>query len=251
MSAAWLDPSKTDAWLLLVPLYLEQHKLAEAASAAFSALEFDPKRLEAHLAVAATLCHLGVVGVGDSIFRATIPRLPLALRADFERAAPLPPDPTLTEGAASREGGSSPSARGEAEASVATLDATDEDRLWSWSRLTEKYVLLPADQRARSRSASALQRRQEGQRFEWSRRGSGDGQPQGALWVSDELGIRMEILGRLLACRADLSESRARDGAAPPSVALAAMYGRILAALGGARPEGGSPAADARVDAKK
>ena len=82
----WLKPLDGDAWLLLVPLYLAQRKPEEAASAAFGALVADSKRLEAHLAVAATLCHLGVVGLGDSIFRATIPRLPEGLRARFEAA---------------------------------------------------------------------------------------------------------------------------------------------------------------------
>ena len=144
VSAAWLEPTKSDAWLLLVPLYLEQRKPEEAASAAFSALEADPERLEAHLAVAATLCHLGVVGVGDSIFRATIPRLPRDLRARFESAAPLPPDPAPTAAAAPPAVGSPRLEGGEPGTGPQTLTPADEERLWAWSRLTERGVLLSA-----------------------------------------------------------------------------------------------------------
>ena len=135
MTAAWLDPARTDTWLTLVPLYLVQHKRLEAASAAFSALESDPARLEAHLAVAATLCHLGVVSVGDSIFRATIPRLSPQLRAAFERGAPLPPDGTPIASVRRRAG---------ADGGVAFLAPAAEDRLWAWSRTTERVALLPA-----------------------------------------------------------------------------------------------------------
>ena len=258
MTAAWLAPSTTDAWLLLVPLYLEQHKRGEAASAAFSALESDPGRLEAHLAVAATLCHLGVVSVGDSIFRSTIPRLPPNLRAAFEMSAPLPPDPGPTDAATAMAEESS--AAGNPRASAWTLRPEDEERLWSWSRLTEESLLLPASEGSSGRlpaglrgafgSSLASQRGQEEHHFEWSRRGSGEEGAQGPLWTSPELGIRMEILGRLLTCGPDLADSRARDGAAPPRVELAAMYARILAALGGAQEEKSGPGT-ARVAPRK
>jgi Tfp pilus assembly protein PilF len=257
MTAAWLAPSTTDAWLLLVPLYLEQHKRAEAASAAFSALESDPGRLEAHLAVAATLCHLGVVSVGDSIFRSTIPRLPPNLRAAFERSAPLPPDPGPTDPATLMAEKSSAAGGGNPQASAWTLRPEDEERLWSWSSLTKESLLLPASERNSGRlpaglrptsgSRGASRNGQGGRRFEWSRSGSGEEPVQGSPWENPELGIRMEVLGRLLASRPDLSDSRAKDGAAPPSVALAAMYARILAALGGAQQETSGPSTDARA----
>ena len=233
LTAAWLKPLDSDAWLLLVPLYLAQRKPEEAASAAFGALVADSKRLEAHLAVAATLCHLGVVGLGDSIFRATIPHLPGELRARFEAAAPLPPGPPSSSIAPGADPG----------AGAGELKPAMADRLESWSRLTEQYVLLPgpgatasevaADLRARFGAPGATQDGQVGQRLRWGGVDSGDGSQKGTLWQYPDLGVRMVILDRLLAFRPDLSDSKARDAVALPGSALLAMYERVLAALGG------------------
>ena len=245
MAAAWLKPSDSDAWLLLVPLYLAQRRPDEAASAAFGALVADSKRLEARLAVAATLCHIGVVGVGDSLFRATIPRLPPELRARFEAAAPLPPGPSSASTSVAPDG--------EANAGGASAAATD--RLESWSRLTEQYLLLPgpgsnagetgADLLARFGAPGALQEGQVGQRLRWGSGDSGDGLHAGIIWQYPDLGVRMEIQDRLLAFRPDLPDSKATDAMALPRPALLAMYERILAVLGGAQgmESAGSPAA--------
>ncbi len=238
MTAAWLMPTRTDAWLLLVPLYLAQGRGTEAASSAFSALESDPGRLEAHLAVAATLCHLGVVGVGDSIFRAAIPRLPPELRAAYERAAPIPPDAQPLAVAA-------PIAGAKPGASALVLAPADEYRLWAWSRLTEEATLIPAGVSSGAAAGAESQRSNGGRRFGWSRSGPAVERSPDAPWESPDLGIRMEIQDRLLVMRPALSESRTRDGAAPPAAALAALYARILAALDGARPDGGHPPAGA------
>jgi tetratricopeptide (TPR) repeat protein len=245
MAAAWLKPLDADAWLLLVPLYLLQRKPEEAASAAFGALVADSKRLEAHLAVAATLSHLGVVGVGDSIFRATIPRLPPDLRARFEAAATLPSGPPSASVALDPDAGAG---AGEANAGVV-------DRLESWSRLTEQYVLLPgpgtntsetaADLRARFGAPGAAQNGQVGQRLRWGGAGSGDALTQGAVWEYPDLGVRISIMDRLLAFRPDLPNSKARDAVALPSSALLAMYARVLAALGGTQSLEGDGAPDA------
>jgi len=245
MTAAWLRPMDTDAWLLLVPLYLEQGRLEEAASAAFGALVSDSKRLEAHLAVAATLSHLGVVGVGDSIFRATIPRLPRGLRARYERAAPLPADAPATLIALG-------AGAGEADPDVL-------DRLETWSRLTEQFVLLPgpgthagetdADLRERFGSPRLTRSGQMGPRLEWGRAGAEGGRSPEAVREYPELGVRMVVMDRLLALRPDLSQSRSGEAGVIPGPALAAMYARILDALGGAQPRGavavGAPAAAA------
>lgn len=224
MTAAWLDPPRTDAWLLLVPLYLAQHKRLEAASAAFSALESDPARLEAHLAVAATLCHLGVVSVGDSIFRATIPGLSRELRAAFERGAPLPPDGTPIASVTTVAG---------ADGSVAFLAPADEDRLWAWSRTTERVALLPAALRPRPGTASGAER------------GPADEHDRDPFWRRADLGVRMEVLDRLLTLRPDLPHSRTRDDTAPQADVLRALYARVLLALGGTQPEGSVPPASA------
>lgn len=247
MTAAWLRPLDADAWLLLVPLYLAQRQPEEAASAAFGALVADSKRLEAHLAVAASLCHLGVVGVSDSIFRATIPRLTPALRARFESAAPLPPGPPSASDALVADPG----------AEAGEANATAADRLESWSRLTEQYVLLPgagrdagesgADLRARFGSPGATQEGQVGRRLRWGDERPVEGASPDAVWEYPDLGVRMVILDRLLAFRPDLSDSRARDAVALPSSALIAMYARVLAALGGAQQAEGDLTAGARA----
>ena len=233
LAAAWLGPPRSGAWLLLVPLYLEQRRLEEAASAAFSALELDPERHEARLAVAATLGHLGVVGVADSLFRVTIPRLPTELRARYERAGPLPPDGTPFAGA------SSPAGAGDDPERAGALRPEDEERLWVWSQITEREVLLPAPERNPAETgpdfgtyfgASQAPVGRSGAHFEWAR---GDSATRAELWESPELGVRMELIGRLLACRPDVPESRSGAAAVPPGSSLARMYERILAALGG------------------
>jgi Tfp pilus assembly protein PilF len=237
MTAAWLDPPRTDAWLTLVPLYLAQHKRLEAASAAFSALESDPARLEAHLAVAATLCHLGVVSVGDSIFRATIPRLPPELRSAFERGAPLPPDGTPVAAVAQVAG---------VDGGVAFLAPEDEDRLWAWSRTTERVALLPAG--LRPGLATGVERGPGGGGSGTSRSGRADEHDQDPFWRRADLGVRTELLDRLLTLSPDLPHSRAGDNAAPQADALRALYARVLAALGGTQLEGGAPPASVSAD---
>jgi tetratricopeptide (TPR) repeat protein len=234
MTAAWLKPLDSDAWLLLVPLYLAQRKPEEAASAAFGALVADSKRLEAHLAVAATLCHLGVLGLGDSIFRATIPRLPEGLRARFEAVAPLPPGPPTVIMPPSAEAGEGSGA----------LSPAITDRLESWSRLTEQYILLPgpganasevaADLRARFGAPEATRQGPVGQCLRWGEASCGDGPSRGTVWQYADLGVRIVILDRLLVLRPDLPDSKGRDAVALPGSALLAMYRRVLAALGGA-----------------
>jgi len=251
MTAAWLRPLDADAWLLLVPLYLARHQPEEAASAAFSALVADSKRLEAHLAVAATLCHLGVVGVSDSVFRATIPRLPPALRARFESAAPLPPGLPSTSDALVADPG----------ADAGEPNAAAADRLDSWARLTEQSVLLPgpgtnareagADLRARFGSPGTTQAGQVGRRLRWGGERLVEGASRDAVWEYPDLGVRMAILDRLLVFRPDLSDSKVRDSVTLPSSALLAMYARVLAALGGAQHVEGDGAAGSRAASTK
>jgi Tfp pilus assembly protein PilF len=251
MTAAWLVPTRADAWLLLVPLYLEQDKREEAASAAFSALEADPERLEAHLAVAATLCHLGVVALGDSIFRATIPRLPMGLRARLERAAPLPRDQASASIFVAAAGDPAAAGGRGSEEAERTLKPEVEERLWVWSHLTEEYLLLPAAERNAERPAAGFLSETGppfvarygpmAHHFDRVGGGAGDAQARGTIWESPELGLRMQVLDRLLACRPLLPDSRIGDGAAPPRGTLAVLYARVLAALGAAQPGGGSP----------
>ena len=246
VAAAWLSPLDADAWLVLVPLYLAKSRPDEAASAAYGALMADSKRLEAHLAVGATLGYLGAVGLSDSIFRATIPRLPSELRARYESAAPLPPGPpsaseTLVAGSGADAG---------------ELSAAAVDRIESWSGLTELYVLLPVpganggeeqvDLRARFQSPGMTQESPVGRRLRWgSERVAGETPPD-AVWEYPDLGVRIMIRDHLLALRPDLSISRATDAAALPISALMATYARVMAALGGSQPARGGLNAGAR-----
>ncbi len=194
MSAAWLAPYDADAWLLLVPLYLEQGRSDEAASAAFAALQADPRRLEAHLAVAATISHLGLVQVADSVFRATVPELPAPLRARFESAAAL----VAPEGAAP-------------EASD-TQGNTAAARLEAWSALTESVVLSPGAGGAG---------------------GAGLAPSDGGLLADTNLGIRLELFGRLLALRPELPVSQSREAEPITTASLGGMFTQVAAALNG------------------
>jgi GWxTD domain-containing protein len=87
--AARLEPSFCDAWLLLVPLLVEQQKLSAAAAAAARAVEADPRRAEAGIADAYTAYRLGRVAHAESAFAAAVPRLPKLLRERFDDIAPV------------------------------------------------------------------------------------------------------------------------------------------------------------------
>lgn len=87
--AARVRPGAADAWLELVPLLVELGDLRAAAGAAGRAREASPVRLEARLAEAYTAYRLGFVGRADSLFSATVPRLPAPVRERFEDISPL------------------------------------------------------------------------------------------------------------------------------------------------------------------
>jgi len=88
-TAVRLRPSYCDAWLLLAPLLLEQHKPTAAAGAAAHAVEADPERAEALIAEAYTSYRLGRVAHAESAFTAAIPRLRRMVRERFEDIAPI------------------------------------------------------------------------------------------------------------------------------------------------------------------
>ncbi len=87
--AARLDPTVCDSWLLLSPLLIEQGHLKAAAAAAERALEADPERPEAQIAVASARYRLGDVALADSLFHHAIPRLRRSVRAHFDDISPV------------------------------------------------------------------------------------------------------------------------------------------------------------------
>jgi GWxTD domain-containing protein len=88
-AAVALRPSYCDAWLLLVPLLVEQGNLDAAGSAAWHARLADPQRAEGVIADAYTSYRLGRVEHADSAFAAGIPRLRRSVRERFEDIAPV------------------------------------------------------------------------------------------------------------------------------------------------------------------
>ena len=88
-SAARLDPGQCDSWLMLVPLLCERGDLAGALSAAERALQADPKRADALVALAYSSYRLGRVARSDSAFAAALPRLPREVRERFEDISPV------------------------------------------------------------------------------------------------------------------------------------------------------------------
>jgi GWxTD domain-containing protein len=88
-AAVALKPGDCEAWLLLVPLLVEEGNLEAASSAAVRAREADPQRPEAMIADAYTSYRLGRVAHADSAFAAGIPRLRRSVRDRYEDIAPV------------------------------------------------------------------------------------------------------------------------------------------------------------------
>jgi GWxTD domain-containing protein len=87
--AARMRPDYCDAWLMMVPLLVEQRNLNAAAAAAFRAREADPLRPEALIADAYTAYRLGRVAHADSAFDVALPRLKRSVRERFDDIAPV------------------------------------------------------------------------------------------------------------------------------------------------------------------
>jgi GWxTD domain-containing protein len=87
--AARLKPSSCDAWVMLVPLLMEQDDVKSAAAAAYRAVMADTGRGDALLALAYTSYQLGQVARAESSFAMAIPRLPLNVRACFDDISPV------------------------------------------------------------------------------------------------------------------------------------------------------------------
>ena len=88
-ASARLDPSSTDAWLMLSALMVQKSRLLPAAAAAWNALEARPRSAAAMLAVASTAYRLGGIERADTLFRDAIPRLPREVRERFDDISPV------------------------------------------------------------------------------------------------------------------------------------------------------------------
>jgi len=88
-SATRLRPAAAEAWLGLVPLYVERGDLPAGLDAATHAADADPGRPEVLLALAHLSYRSGRVHVADSLFRLVIPRLPRLARARFDDISPV------------------------------------------------------------------------------------------------------------------------------------------------------------------
>ena len=88
-AAARLDPRRPDAWIMLVPIFVERGDLAAAADAAAQAISIDPRRLDAMIAEACMSFRTGRLERSESLFTRAIPRLPQAVRERFEDIHPV------------------------------------------------------------------------------------------------------------------------------------------------------------------
>src|SRR5882672_591742 len=88
-AAAELRPQVADAWLMLVPLFVERGDLTQAVAAATRAAKAEPQRPETILALAHAAFRSGSVHDGDSLFHFAIPRLPRLARERFDDIGPV------------------------------------------------------------------------------------------------------------------------------------------------------------------
>lgn len=142
-TATRLDSGNADAWLALAPLLVEQGDALGALQAAFSALRADPGRLEAHLAVAHALYRSGMLHEADSVFSATIPRLPRRVRDRYEDIAPVATEQdTILLHQLPRAGRPAFIERFWRENDPDPSTPENEARLEYWARVTHAYFLF-------------------------------------------------------------------------------------------------------------
>ena len=141
--AGRLRPGQTETWIQLVPLLVEQGKLAEAMRAAEAARATSPDRPEGLLAIGHIAFRLGQVERADSAFRLAIPRLARAARERFLDIAPVASEADTTAmrrlPVAQREGFKTRFWR-DLDPDLATPE--NEAQLEYWSRVTQAYFLF-------------------------------------------------------------------------------------------------------------
>ncbi len=142
-SATRLDPGRTDAWLALAPLRMWQGDVQAAIDAGFAAARCDPARPEANLALAHGLYRAGRGAEAESVWRATIPRLPRPVRDRFEDISPVAAErdtAILHHLPASRQPAFIETFWAGNDPDLSTPE--NEARLEYWSRVTQAYFLF-------------------------------------------------------------------------------------------------------------
>jgi len=140
--AARLSPALNEAWLNLVPLLIEQHRLPLAEDAAEHAMETDATNPECLLAWAHTSFRNGQVSRADSIFRLAIPRLATTARDRFLDIAPLASErDTMAMRRLPEKGKEAFVARFWKDQDPDLGSAENEAQLEYWSRVTQAYFL--------------------------------------------------------------------------------------------------------------
>jgi GWxTD domain-containing protein len=141
--ASRLAPERPEPWLDLVPLLVEQGRLAPAARAADRALAADGRSAECQLAIAHTAYRLGDVSRADSVFRLAIPRLSKVARERFLDIAPLASEQdTATLRRLPPAGKQAFLTRFWREHDPDLASPENEAQLEYWSRVTQAYFLF-------------------------------------------------------------------------------------------------------------
>ena len=220
--AARLDSGRTDVWLALTPLLVEQGDLSGASRAAFRALRSDPGRLEARLAVAHALYRSGMLHEADSVFGATIPRLATGVRERFEDISPVATEQdTVVLHHLPRADRPAFLERFWQENDPDLSTPENEARLEYWSRVTQAFFLFYDARRGgwdergevfvRYGPPAELQYNPVGGRLGWAFATGPEFPANMMLWSYPELGMRVVLQDRLLNERYLLPISRYSD----------------------------------------
>ncbi len=141
-AAAKLRPRAADAWIQLVPLLLDRGDVRPALDAATHAVDAEPQRPEAVLALAHVTYRSGGVHAADSLFRAAIPRLPRLARTRFEDISPVAsPSDTFTLHRLSASDQRAFVERFWRDNDPDLTSPENEARLEYWSRVAQAYFL--------------------------------------------------------------------------------------------------------------
>jgi len=241
--AARLDSADVDAWIMLVPLLLEEGRVDSAADAAAHALAADPKRLECRLAVAHTAYRRGQMRVADSLFSATIPQLRHNVRDRFEDIGPVATEQdtmTLHHLPPAEQRAFVERFWRENDPDLSTPE--NEARLAYWSRATQAYFLFFDPKRdawdergevyVRYGPPAELQYNPVGEDLNWAF-STGPQYPANlTVWNYPDLGMRVVMEDRLLSEFYLLPVSMVRDMDPVPDEDSLAAHGGALATRG-------------------
>jgi GWxTD domain-containing protein len=141
-SAVELSPTMAEAWLGMLPLLVEEHRLTDAMRAAEALRSAEPNRPDALLAVAHVSYRLGQVERADSLFRLALPRLPKVVRDRYLDIAPLSSERDTAIVNHLRPGDKEAFlARFWKENDPDLASSVNEAQLEYWSRVTQAYFL--------------------------------------------------------------------------------------------------------------